>query len=164
MIRGVVIKWKLGVWGSGCTQTYNWSSWCSKQKGYSQGWILMDLIHVQRLWFKPRLLCWHQHHTGKMVEPSHCKIKYHMSTEADLLIPQSVYSHIRSYLSIPSVYSIKNLIHTWTNAQNTWILSFYRHTTPWCMGNLQMSASKSLTWFYTCMWTKTMKHGWIRGS
>jgi len=22
MIRGVVIEWKLGVWGSGCTQTY----------------------------------------------------------------------------------------------------------------------------------------------
>jgi len=37
----------------------------------------MDLIHLQRLWFKLRLLYWHQHHTGKMVEPSHCKSKYH---------------------------------------------------------------------------------------
>jgi len=34
-----------------------------------EGWIWMDLIHVQRLWFKPRLLCWHQHHMWKMLKP-----------------------------------------------------------------------------------------------
>ena len=66
------------------TWTYHWSSWCSKQR-YSQGWIWMDLIHVQRLWFKPRLLCWHQHHTGKMVEPRHCKSKYHISNGTSLM-------------------------------------------------------------------------------
>jgi len=95
-----------------------------------------DILKVEFEWIwymfrgfgsSPGFWGWHQHHTGKMVKPSHCKNKYHISTSLrrrTYLFIQSVYGHIRSCSSSPWVYSIKNFIHTWSGAQDTWIFFF----------------------------------------
>ena len=77
------------------TWTYHQISWCSSKKDILKVEFEWIQYMFRGFWFKPRFLCWHQNHTEwKMVKPSHCKSKDHVST----------YFRRRTHISTQSVY------------------------------------------------------------